>query len=163
MTTLSILSPPLRRLFSLIDFAPMPRSVDLARLLEYWRDKRGARVLPGLEEFGKTEIGDASASMFIYRPNRGHAYTLVVGRQAVSPLLGRSEIGDGLAQAKNRRAAARLRRLFDCANDVGEPVLGEYRMSRGQKWSSVEILAAPLADGTSSEKVIFGGVAIHPM
>jgi hypothetical protein len=162
MTTLSILSPPLRRLFSRIDSAPQPRSVDLARLLEYWRDKRGAGVLPRLEEFDKTEIGGAAASMFVYRPDHDHAYTLVAGRQAVSLLLGKSEIGDGLAQAKNRRAAARLRRLFDCANDVGEPVLGKYRMSRGQKWSSVEILAAPVADAESSEKAVFGGVSVNP-
>ncbi len=73
MTTLVIPSPPLRRLFSLIDSAPAPRSPDLSRLLQYWREKRGAHVQPRLEEFDKTEIGGASASMFIYRPGRVHA------------------------------------------------------------------------------------------
>jgi hypothetical protein len=163
MTTLSILSPPLRRLFSLLDSAPKPRSVGLGRLLEHWRDKRGARVMPRLEDIDKTEIGDATALMFIYRSSRDHAYTLVAGRQAVSSLLGASQVGDSLAQAEDRRAAARCRRLFDCALEAGEPVLGEYRMKRGQKWSNVEILAAPLADGEPSGKAVFGGVAIHPM
>ena len=161
MTTLSILSPPLRRLFSLIDSAPKPRSVELARLLEYWRDKRGARVLPRLDIFDKTEIGGASACMFIYRPDRDHGYTLVAGRQAVTPLLGNSEIGDSLAQVKDRRGAARFRRLFDCVRDMGEPVLAEYRMRQGQKWSTVEVFAAPVAEGGSS--AVFGGIAIHPM
>lgn len=164
MTTLSILSPPLRRLFSLIDFAPEPKSGDLARLLEYWRHKRGAHLLPRVEEFDKTGIGSASSCMFICRPSdRSRDYTLVAGRHAVRSLLGELEIGDGLSQAKDRRAAVRFRRLFDFARDAGEPMLAEYRVRRGQRWSLVEILAAPLADKESGKTAIFGGVSIHPV
>ena len=61
MTTLALLSPPLRRLFRLIDLAPRPKSADLARLLEYWLQKRGREVLPRPADIDTDEIGAASS------------------------------------------------------------------------------------------------------
>ncbi len=163
MTTLAILPPPLRRLFSLIDFAPQPKSVELAHLFEYWRDQRGTRVLPPLDEIDKTAVGTASSRMFIYRQSdRPRDYTLVAGRQVMGSLLGSLDIGDGLSEGKNRRIAARLRRLFDFVREAGEPVVAEFPVEEGERRVLVEVLAAPLAEQGSTVAAIFGGIGIRP-
>jgi ribose-phosphate pyrophosphokinase len=161
MTTLAISPPPLRRLFRRIDFAPQPRSEHLARLLEYWRESRGERIAPRREDINKAEIGDASTQMFIYEAERPRDYTLAMGRQAAGAVLEAAEVGEGLTQAKNRRVAVRLRRLFDCVGEAGEPVVAEFALPGKEEGAFVEVLAAPLGAQASGKTAIFGGLALH--
>jgi ribose-phosphate pyrophosphokinase len=164
MTTLAILPPPLRRLFSLLDFAPRPKSEDLRRLLEYWRVKRCQKILPPRDEIDEVEIGGASSRMFLYEAgDTPRDYKLAAGRAVVRSLLGDLEIGNTLSQAKNRRVAARLRRLFDCVREAGEPVLAEFVTREGHRQILAEVLAAPVGEGKRGRAAIFGGVAIRPL
>jgi ribose-phosphate pyrophosphokinase len=164
MTTLAISPRPLRRLFSLIDFAPRPNSDDLLRLLEYWREKRGQHVAPTRDEISEVEIGAASSHMFLYELSEvPRTYRLGVGLEATRELLGDLKIGDDLTQARNRRIAVRLRRLFDFAREAGEPVLVEFAMQKDGQQFLTEILAAPVAASGRSREAIFGGAAVRPL
>jgi ribose-phosphate pyrophosphokinase len=147
MTTLAISPPPLRRLYSLLDFAPRPKSEDLVRLLVYWREMRGQRVVPSRNEIDAAELGAAASHMFLYALAAApRGYRLAAGVEAANSLLGDLEIGDDLLQAKNRRVAVRLRRLFDCAREAGEPVLAEFVTREGRRQFLVEIVAAPIVE-----------------
>lgn len=164
MTTLAILPPPLRRLFIRLDFAPQPKSADLARLLKYWHAKRGQRVTPCRGVFNEAEIGSAASHMFLYELSGARRnYKLASGPQAASSLLGGLEIGDDFLRAKNRRVAVRLRRLFDCVREAGEPIVAEFVMREGRRRFLAEVLAAPVAEDTGGVTAIFGGSAIRPL
>jgi ribose-phosphate pyrophosphokinase len=67
--------------------------------------------------------------IFVYQLAGGErSYILVSGEMAVAALLGPSRINARLSEAKNKRVAVRLRRLFDEVRRAGEPVLAEFTL-----------------------------------
>ncbi len=164
MTTLALTEPALKRLFDRLDFAPQPCEPALAELLRHWRELRDGYIAPKEKALDLGEIGVAARHAFRFRMGPdARSYSLAEGAAALAPLLGNCKIGDRLAAAPHRRAAARLRRLFEAVRQAGEPVLAEFTLHHGGEISqSVEILAAPLAEGdATSATSIFGGVAIR--
>ncbi len=166
MTTLALTDPPLKRLFERLDFAPQPRDVALAALLEHWQMLRDGHIAPKEAALALGKLGPAAQHAFRFRPGtEARSYVLAEGVGALAPLLGSCKIGDPLTAARDLRAAARLRRLFEAVQKAGEPVLAEFMLHQGGRFSQiVEILAAPLASADeSSATSIFGGIAIREM
>lgn len=166
MTTFALTDPPLKRLFARLDFAPHPHDPALAELFDSWQVLRDGDVAPKEDAFGLAKLGIAARHAFRFRTGpEPRSYTLAEGEDALAPLLGHCKIGDRLSLAPDLRAAARLRRLFEAVQKAGEPVLAEFMLHHGGRFSQiVEIFAAPLApSGESSATSIFGGIAIREM
>lgn len=166
MTTLALTDPALKRLFERLDFAPQPHDMALAALLAHWQMLRDGHIAPKEAALAIGKLGYAGLHAFRFRPGaEARSYVLAEGATALAPLLGNCKIGDPLAAAQDLRAAARLRRLFEAVQKAGEPILAEFMLHHGGRFSQiVEILAAPLAAGDElSATSIFGGIAIREM
>ena len=166
MTTLALTDPPLKRLFERLDYAPRPRDSALAVLLAHWQMLRDGHIAPKEAALSLAKLGRAAQHAFRFRSGgAARSYILLEGAAALAPLLGSCKIGEPLAAGGDPRAAARLRRLFEAVQKAGEPVLAEFTLHHGGKFSRhVEILAAPLAAGDElSATAIFGGIAIREM
>ena len=110
MTTLAVADPPLRRLFTRLDFAPRPREEKMFDLLELWETLREGHVAPKLP----LSEGAVPPGAFVFlRSGLEHDYILQHPCAELAALLGIAQTDDKLSKAPIRRQAARLRRLFD--------------------------------------------------
>jgi ribose-phosphate pyrophosphokinase len=161
VTTLALLEPPLRRLFERIDFAPRPKSEHLKQMLSYWAAKRSGSIAPTQAEIGSPELTKLGIDAFSFRYCAStHHYLLAQGGETLRPLLGIIERGDDLSTAPFRRAAVRLRRLFEVVRRTGEPVLAEFVDSRLDQF--VEIVAAPLSSDSRTIDGLVGALTARP-
>ncbi len=143
MTILAEASPPLRRLFDRLDFAPKPADIALASVLSAWTRLRGRNAAPRWPT-PTAELG-ASSAVFLRKPGT-RDYELAWRGPAFDALLGPLKVGETLASARRRRDAVRLRRLLDHVIEKGEPVLASFKIERHGGAAVVHVLAAPLAD-----------------
>lgn len=160
MTTLSLLPPPLERLFDRIDAAE-PSDARLRALLEIWRARRLKRFLPthaavsgavpdpiATHSFGFKRVEDA----------RGD-WQLIEAGEAASALFGHLGGGRRLADMQQRRLAVHLRRLFEFVRQTAEPVaatFGEHPVLG--KPSRFEVVVAPLSSDGQRVDAVFGGI-----
>jgi ribose-phosphate pyrophosphokinase len=160
MTTLAFADPPLRRLFTRLDFAPRPRQEKLLGLFERWEALRDGRVAPKLP----LEEGAVPLDAFVLvRNGLEHDFILQRPCCCLKALLGTGQAEGRLSLAPRRRQAARLRRLFDAVIQTGEPVLAEFSVEgHGEPASVVEMLATPLADEQGRIAGVLGGYALRP-
>ncbi|MBY6243557.1 ribose-phosphate pyrophosphokinase [Methylosinus sp. Sm6] len=157
MTTLAVTQPFLRRLFERLDFAPQPVGAESKRVLAQWRAMRRG-VAPPL-----AEMVSALRGGFAFRKLAGaRDYELLRGAAASAPLVSLRE-GARLGACANRRAAVRLRRLFDEILRVGEPALVEFTLvANGRDIAGVELLAAPLALADGTLGAVAGALSVSP-
>jgi ribose-phosphate pyrophosphokinase len=155
MTTLATTQPFLRRLFERLDFAPQPAGAEAKHVLAQWRAARRG-VAPALAEMIASLRGG-----FAFRKIAGERdYELLRGAQALAPLLASSE-GARLRACADRRAAVRLRRLFDEVLRIGEPALVEFTLvENGRDIAGVELIAAPLALADGALGAVAGALSV---
>ena len=160
MTTLAVADPPLRRLFTRLDFAPRPRQEKLVDLLARWEVLRDGRVAPNLPLTEGTVPPDA---FVLIRNALEHDYILQRPCSCLEALLGTAQAEDKLSAAPMQRQAARLRRLFDTVIQTGEPVLAEFSIEgHGERASVIDLLAMPLADEEGRIAGVLGGYELRP-
>jgi len=160
MTTLSVVDPPLRRLFTRLDFAPRPFQQSLSSLLAQWDALRAGAVAPQL-----SAMDDAlPVNAFIFgRADGGRDYILRRDALGLEHLTGMAGGGALLSAAPEPREAARLRRLFETVAAAGEPVLAEFSVrSRAGAELVADLLAAPLTDIDGGVVGIVGGCELRP-
>jgi ribose-phosphate pyrophosphokinase len=158
MTRLAVVDPPLRRLFSRLDFAPRPVQMSLSGLLAKWDALRGGAVAPQIE----TMDNALPVNAFTFsRANDGRDYILRRDALALEHLTGMTEAGGRLSAAPKPREAARLRRLFETVATSGEPVLAEFTVSRDGAALVADLLTAPLADAKGRIVGIVGGCELR--
>lgn len=164
MTTFAMTDPALRRLFERLDFAPQPKDESLARLMEYWTNKRNGHVAPTTQDMSVPELGDDAAQAFILRIDpRERMPRLVFGGAAFETLMGPCDPGANVLQSPiETRGAVRLRRLLELVRSHPEPVLADFttRMADGVRLS-VEIVVAPLSSHDDRVDGLFGGVSLR--
>lgn len=133
--------PALRRLFQLVDLAPLPQHMAVATALDAWRERRGQDLAPRAADMLRDEITVVRDFSFLAEPVQGRAdYALsAIGEKAKSAL-GLEGAESRLGATPTRRLAARLRRLFGLVIDYGEPIDVRFTDRR----QSFEILAAPV-------------------
>ncbi|ATQ68527.1 MULTISPECIES: ribose-phosphate diphosphokinase [Methylosinus] len=155
MTTLAMTQPFLRRLFERLDSAPQPVGAEAERVLAQWRAARRG-VAPPLATWIASPRGG-----FVFRKREGQRdYELLSGAEALAPLLSSSESAR-LSACADRRAAVRLRRLFDEALRIGEPVLAIFTLvEQGRDIASVELIAAPLALADGALGAVAGALSV---
>lgn len=160
MTTLAFADPPLRRLFTRLDFAPRPSQEKLLGLFERWEALRDGRVAPTMP----LEEGAVPPDAFVLvRIDLEHDFILQRPCSCLNALLGTGKAGDRLSLAPRQRQAARLRRLFDTVIQTGEPVLAEFSIEgHDEPASVVDLLATPLADEQGRIVGVLGGYAMRP-
>ncbi len=164
MTTFAMTDPALRRLFERLDFAPQPKDESLARLMEYWTNKRDGRVAPTLQDMSVSELGDDSAQAFILRIDpHDRAPLLVFGGAAFETLMGPCDPGaDVLRSPAEARGAVRFRRLVELVRSHAEPVLADFTTRMADRVRlSVEIVVAPLSSSDDRVDGLFGGLSIR--
>ncbi len=143
MTTIALASAPLRLLFDRLDFAPRPLEAGLAAALEAWERLRVGRVAPRLPLPGGAFGPDVSVFM---RAERGRDYLAEHVGVRLEDLLGALAPGGPLSSASQPRQAVRLRRLIDLAIQKGEPVLAAFSNKGTGAGSTLDMIAAPVAD-----------------
>jgi ribose-phosphate pyrophosphokinase len=165
MTMFAELAPPLRRLFDRLDFAPHPKHEGMAHLLDSWEAQRKRAGAPWPTSAQVSNLGAVQGRAFVvYSRAPEHDYIVTSGADALAPLLGPTEAGARLAEAAQRRAVVRLRRLFDAVREAGEPVLAEFRLPhQGHERFFAEVLAAPLSEHGSSVDGILGAISLRPV
>jgi ribose-phosphate pyrophosphokinase len=154
MTTLDPLTEPLVRLFLRID-AAHPTDLSLRAVFEFWRWKRADMIAPDESEISALP-SELLPLVFHARLtiNGGKNWSVLGVGSAAATLLGITE-GD-LAQAADKRAAVRLRRLFDIVAERTEPYSAMFEINskdRGRQF--VEVFAAPLRYGGKGTRMIF--------
>lgn len=158
MTTMALTQAPLRRLFERLDFAPTPKEEALGLILEQWEAARDGMVAPSRRRIAAaTQASHINERIFVHRLAEGERdYILVNGEKAVAALLGPCELNARLSEAKDRREAVRLRRLFDEVRRLGEPVLAEFTLiEEGRDRAAIELLATPLSeDGKTIDSIL---------
>lgn len=153
MTTLSLLPEPLKRLFSRFDAGgTRERSLELA--LDHWRIKRGNRLYPRLADIDAGQLGTFAPYVFIFERTGNKEWRLRFAGEAAKATLRPESRGATLTALANRRIAARLRLLFDWAEETGEAVSASF-ISPEQ---SGEILVAPLSTDGNEVGAVFGGI-----
>ena len=159
MTTLANVDPPLRRLFTRLDFAPRPLQQKLSNLLGTWEELRGATVAPSLAAAGEAVPPDG----FIFQRDDGERdFLLRRTSPGLERLTGLAETGGRLSASPEPRHAVRLRRLFETVLGAGEPVLAEFSADGHQAANLVvDLLAAPLADSDGRIVGILGGCELR--
>ena len=150
MTSLAEASPPLRRLFNRLDFAPRPAEPAVAAALAEWTRLRGCDATPKWPA-PTADLGPRGA-VFL-RKAGARDYELAWKGPAFDALPGPLKEGATLASASARRAAVRLRRLFDHVIEKGEPVLASFKTEDDA--AVVCVLAAPLADAKGQAGGVF--------
>jgi hypothetical protein len=152
MTTLALLPERLKRLFSRFDAARAhEHSLELA--LDHWQVKRGNRLWPRPADIDATELGPLAQHLFIFERS-GDDWRLLFAGDAAKPELGVTAEGATLSSLADRRAATRLRRLFEWVEQTGELVSASF-VSPHQDG---EFLVAPLSSDGNKVEAIFGGV-----
>jgi hypothetical protein len=141
MTELARTPSRLRRLFQIIDFAPLPQHRYAAQGLDAWRELRGSQLAPSTADMLGHQTRNIADHSLLAEPIAGKKDFMIsqVGMQArlmLQPPSSRSR----LSQVGYRRIAARLRRLFHLVLEYGEPV--DVRFVEGDR--AYEVLAAPV-------------------
>ena len=155
MTTMALTSPPLRRLFTRLDFAPRPIEAKLVSALEIWDELRLRRIGPQALLSSRLPLR-AGIGLFV-RPNGARDYVLQRTTPELTDLLDDLSEGAAISSSVRKRQAVRLRRLFDLVVERGEPVLASYtNEGHGEGAATVDILAAPIA---ASDNSVIGAVA----
>jgi hypothetical protein len=158
MTTLAPPPPHLARLFSRLDSADA--SDPLLRLeLEFWRDKRGSRLMPTAADLALGPDSIAAHAFMFRRSSETNEWEATgAGPEAVI-ILGLASPDKRLSKLLAPRIAARLRRVFDAVAETAEPLSAafELRVKPGRRrW--IEFLAAPLSRDGRHVDGIYGGV-----
>lgn len=159
MTTLSLLPPPLERLFDRIDAAE-PSDARLRALLELWRARRLKRFLPTRAALSGAVPDPIATHTFGFKrveETRGD-WELVEAGEAASNLFG--AIGSRrLADMRSRRLAVHLRRLFEFARQTAEPVAATFGAhGMADRSSRFEVVVAPLSSDGRRVDAVFGGI-----
>ncbi|MCI4679167.1 ribose-phosphate diphosphokinase [Rhodoblastus acidophilus] len=159
MTTLAIVDPPLRRLFSRLDFAPRPVQQGLSELLANWEALRAGAVAPALAAAEET----VPANGFVFaRDDSERDFLLRRASIGLERLTGLTEAGARLSASPEPRHAVRLRRLFETVLNTGEPVLAEFSAETHEEAGLVvDLLAAPLASSDGRIVGILGGCELR--
>lgn len=150
--------------FDRIDLAPMPQSAHLRRLLEFWRDCRGAAVLPGIDQFGMDVLAELDPDPFLCSViDGGRDFCLQRPGQRLARVVPAVRKGTMLSQYRSA-AVPRLQRLFGMVVQCAEPACGAFNLGAvAEGHLYVELLAAPVGNGNHKVAAIFGGVAFrHP-
>jgi len=156
MTTMALTSPPLRRLFTRLDFGPRPIEAKLISALEIWDELRLRRIAPQALLSSRLPLR-AGAALFV-RSNGVRDYILQRTTPEFAELLGDLTEGTRISSSVRKREAVRLRRLFDLVVEKGEPVLASYtNEGHGEGAATVDILAAPIA---GSDDGVVGAIAV---
>ena len=117
MTTLSVVDPPLRRLFTRLDFAPRPFQQSLSGLLGKWDALRAERHRAATGGDGRR----ASDRRLHFGQGGRRSPNYILRRDALGleHLTGMAGGGGLLSAAPQPREAARLRRLFETVAAAG--------------------------------------------
>ena len=105
MTTLAVADPPLRRLFTRLDFAPQPREEKLLDLLGRWETLREGQVAPKLP---LSEGAVPPEAFVLLRSGLEHDYILQRPCAGLAALLGIAQADDKLSKAPIHRAGGPL-------------------------------------------------------
>jgi hypothetical protein len=160
MTTISLLPPPLERLFDRLDAAE-PSDVYLRGLLEIWRTRRLSRLLPQPDEIAGAVPDQFAAHAFVFRHLKAppREWELVEAGADAQAVFGPFDDGRTLSHLRSRRLAVRLRRLFDLVRETKEPVAASFgERARAGEPSRFEVLVAPLSSQASEVDAVCGGI-----
>jgi ribose-phosphate pyrophosphokinase len=162
MTTLSYLSPSMRRLFTRVDAADATAQ-ELKLAFHFWRDRRDGRLMPSKTDF--VRLPDSfSKDCFIAEPisHKPRDWNLNrIGSSARSSLEGEVLQVD-LSKLKDPRVAVRLRRLFEMVTETGEPLSAVFGLRNKNNAREIEIFAAPVSNNDPSVIQIFGAIVSRP-
>jgi len=158
LTTLAVPPPHLARLFNRLDAADA--SDPLLRLeLEFWRDKRGSRLMPTAADLAQGP-GAIAACIFVFQRSDGtNEWEATRTGPEAGRLLGLASQEKRLSKMLAPRITARLRRLFETVAETAEPLAAafELRVKPGRRqW--IEVLAAPLSSDGRHVDGIYGGI-----
>jgi len=162
LTTLAVPPPHLARLFNRLDAADA--SDPILRLeLEFWRDKRGGRLMPTVADVAQGP--DAiTPDIFVFQRCDGmNEWEATRTGPEAGHLLGVASEERRLSKMLAPRITARLRRLFEAVAETAEPLAGafELRVKPGRRqW--IEVLAAPLSSDGRHVDGIYGGIVSRP-
>jgi hypothetical protein len=141
MTELARTPRNLQRLFQTVDLAPLPQDCAVAESLDAWRERRGHRLSPPIEDRFRDQTRTVLDHSFLAEPLPGRRDFSITGAGAQVGRVLQCALADArLSRLPDRRLAARLRQLFQMARDYGEPV--DVRFVDGQR--GYEVLAAPV-------------------
>lgn len=140
MTELARTPANLRRLFSMVDFAPMPADGVLERSLELWREQRGDKLAPAQSDILLNLTGELRSYSFVAEALSGGEDDFALGAigSNAGSILGGEKTR--LSQIAEPRIAVRLRHLFHLAIRRGEAVDVQFL----DHDKSYEALAAPV-------------------
>lgn len=162
MTTLAPPPPHLARLFNRIDAADA--SDPLLKLeLDFWRGKRGNRLMPTAADLAPGPASIAAHIFMFRRSGETNEWEATGAGPEAAILLGLASPDKRLSKLLAPRIAARLRRLFETVAETAEPLAAtfELRVKPGRRqW--IEVLAAPLSLDGRHVDGIYGGITSRP-
>jgi ribose-phosphate pyrophosphokinase len=163
MASMMETDPAMQRLFDRLDSAPRPGASRLPLFLAEWAARRGKRIAPSTGELQDFLVSAEAESAFVFESvSAGRDFTLRRGEKAVAALLGACKPGSALSDAPERRAAARLRRIFELVRENGEPLLADFTAERADGAPvAVEILAMPISEDGHRISGVFGGLELR--
>jgi len=131
--------------------------------LDYWRDKAGARAMPGRGQIDPVEmrgflphIGLADVGAPGSEPPR---YRVRVAGSVIEEVFG-PVTGRTLEEALPPPIAARWRMIFDATLHGRAPVRATTRVTHdGKLFLTAEVLMAPLSDDGKTVSMVFASVA----
>jgi hypothetical protein len=145
MTQLARTPPAERRLFQVVDLAPLPKHRVIVEALDAWRQRRGPNLAPDAADLDRDQSWPVSDHSLVAEPSTAlddFALRKVGASAAVA--LGSGARADSLTELADKRVAVRLRHLLRLALERGESVDVQFT-DRGRAF---EMLAAPVrADG----------------
>ena len=158
MTTLALLSVPIKRLFERVDVAASNPELETA--LEHCVHRRGNRLFPEAGDLHLAELGGTTAHLFILSqkepPARDWEIVLIGG--AASAILVPQGDWPALARLGNRRVAVHLRRLLDLMKETCEPVAASFALRTGRQPEHFQLLIAPLSSDGQHVDGALGGI-----
>jgi ribose-phosphate pyrophosphokinase len=160
MTMMAPSDPPLRRLFSLLDFAPRPQQGRLSDLLSRWEALRGDLDTP------RQPLAEGAIppdSFLFSRTDSAHDFVRKHSDSGLDKLLGEGQTGDRLSAALKKRQAVRLRRLFDAVIEAAKPALAEFSIEEDHRIAlTVDLLVVPVADSQGHITSVLGRCELRP-
>ncbi|WOJ89723.1 PAS domain-containing protein [Methylocapsa polymorpha] len=158
MTTLAPPPPHLARLFNRLDAADA--SDPLLRIeLEFWRNKRGSRLMPTADDLAP-EPDLIAAHIFVFKRSNGtNEWEASRAGSEAAALLGLASQDKRLSKLLAPRIAARLRRLFETVAETAEPLAAAFELRvKPDRRLWIEILAAPLSSDGRHVDGVYGGI-----
>jgi ribose-phosphate pyrophosphokinase len=155
MTAMALTLAPLKRLFTRLDYAMPPTNQSLVQAVELWKAAAGDAPMP--QAVALKDSSEAELTSFICRASeKKRDYFVSEGREAAQALLGSLDETGRLVCARNRRAAARLRRLIEEAARTSTPFVAQFDLrEKNAAKGMIEVLLAPLSrDGKTVDAAL---------